>query len=534
MSNMIERLKFLIVDDYVDMRSVLQNMLLSYGVQNIDTASNGKEAIHAIEHQRYNVILCDYNLGEGRDGQQVLEEIRHRKLIGVSSVFLMVTAENTRVMVMGAVEYEPDSYLAKPFTKDLLGQRLTNLLSMKADLVEIEQAIANLDYDLANRLIDAKLAEQSRNQNILTRLKADLAIQGHHYDDAVKIYQSVLSRREIAWARLGLGKALFYKEDYPKAKETFSELIKENERFMAAYDWLAKTQQMLNELDEAQRILNKGVILSAKAIPRQQALAELALRNGDDKTAEKALNQAITLGKHSIYKHPSMFSNIAQIKARKGLQVDAERYVRDIAKNFKDDPEAKLYTAISNSMILQDEAAVNKNMQLAADLFHDLGHQASPQISVDMAKAYSHAGDEDKAKAILHQVASNNHTNAEILKGISDTIGFLNLESDPKSIISNIRDKIIQLNNNGASLAREGKLEEAMQLFEDAAEGMPANLVVNLNAARTFLLYLEQSGSTQELTGKLQKYLQRAQSIDPDNRTLFNLKKRSAALLKQQ
>jgi len=169
MSSLIEKLKFLIVDDYADMRSVLQNMLLSFGVQNIDIASNGKDAIRAIEHQRYDVILCDYNLGEGRDGQQVLEEIRHRKLIGVGTVFLMVTAENTRVMVMGAVEYEPDSYLTKPFTKDLLGQRLTNLLNMKADLVEIEQAIANRDHDLANRLIDDKLEKNSKNQNILKK-----------------------------------------------------------------------------------------------------------------------------------------------------------------------------------------------------------------------------------------------------------------------------------------------------------------------------------------------------------------------------
>jgi CheY-like chemotaxis protein len=531
MDNSIDKLKFLIVDDYVDMRSVLQNMLLSFGVQNIDVASNGKEAISAIEKQRYDVILCDYNLGEGRDGQQVLEEIRHRKLIGVSSVFLMVTAENTRVMVMGAVEYEPDSYLAKPFTKDLLGQRLNNLLSMKADLVEIEQAIANRDHDLANSLIDAKLASKSRNQNILTRLKAELAVQDRNFDEAVSIYQGVLNRREIAWARLGLGKALFYKEHYLEAKEVFSELIRENERFMAAYDWLAKTQQMLNELDEAQRVLRKGVVLSAKAIPRQKALADLALRNGDIKTAEKALTQAIALGKHSIYKHPSLYSNIAQIKAKNGLQDDAERYTREIARNFKDNPEAELYTAMTNGMILKDEAAIEKNMQVAAQLFRDLGSHTSPQIAVDMAKAYSHVGDEDRAREVLHQAASNNHMNGEVLKGISDALGDLKLEENPQAIISNIRKEIIQLNNRGARLAREGKLEEAVQLFEDAAEGMPANIVVNLNAARTFLMYMEQSGVTAELSGKLNKYLRRARSIEPDNRALVNLRKRSAILL---
>jgi len=280
----------------------------------------------------------------------------------------------------------------------------------------------------------------------------------------------------------------------------------------------------------AQQVLRKGDTLSAKAIPRQKALADLALRNGDEKTAEKALKQAITLGKHSIYKHPSMFSNIAQIKARRGLRDDAERYIREIAKNFKDDPEAELYTAISNSMILQDDAAIAENMQIATELFQELGAHTSPQIATDMAKAYSHAGEEEKAIEVLHQAASNNHTDVEVLKEISDTLGDLKLEDNPKSFVSVIKNKVIKLNNDGARLVREGKLEEAIQLFEDAAEGMPGNIVVNLNAARTFLMYMEQTQVTQELSRKFQTYLRRAKSIDPDNRTLLNLKKRSMEL----
>jgi len=118
-----------------------------------------------------------------------------------------------------------------------------------------------------------------------------------------------------------------------------------------------------------------------------------------------------------------------------------------------------------------------------------------------------------------------------VLKGISDTLGHLKLEDDPKAIISNIRKEIIQLNNEGARLARDGKLKEATQLFENAVEGMPANIVVNLNAARTFLMYMEQAGVTTELASKLEKYLRRAQSIEPDNRSLLILRKRSKKLL---
>jgi Flp pilus assembly protein TadD len=330
----------------------------------------------------------------------------------------------------------------------------------------------------------------------------------------------------MAWAKLGLGKAMFGKEQYEDAKKVFSDLIAENERFMAAYDWLAKTQQMLDERKEAQEVLQKGVKLSAKAIPRQKALGEIALKNGDTKTAETAFNDAISLGKHSIYKHPSMFSNIAQIKAKSGKQDDAERYTREIAKNFKDNPEAELYTAITNTLILDDEDAVKENMKTATKLFNQLEGHASPELAVDMAKACSHTGDDMAAKQILQQSASNNHTNPEILKGISDTLGELKLEDDPTGFVSRIRKDIVKLNNDGAKLARDGKLKEAMKLFEDAAEGMSANIIVNMNAARTFLMYMEANGKENSLSSKLEKYLKRAGRIDPDNRTLLNLQKR--------
>lgn len=58
----------LVVDDFGDMRGMLRSMLSSIGVAEIDTAINGREAIEALERKRYDVILCDYNLGPGKTG----------------------------------------------------------------------------------------------------------------------------------------------------------------------------------------------------------------------------------------------------------------------------------------------------------------------------------------------------------------------------------------------------------------------------------------------------------------------------------
>jgi len=93
----IEKKSYLIVDDFGDMRSMLRSMLHMFGVTRMDVASNGKEAIQYMERNKYDVVLCDYNLGAGsKDGQQVLEEARHRRLMGFGTVFVMITAENTR------------------------------------------------------------------------------------------------------------------------------------------------------------------------------------------------------------------------------------------------------------------------------------------------------------------------------------------------------------------------------------------------------------------------------------------------------
>ena len=68
--------KILIVDDFAEMRSSLRNMLTPFDANDISMASTGEEAIELIAHNKFDIIMCDYNLGDGKDGQQVLEEAK--------------------------------------------------------------------------------------------------------------------------------------------------------------------------------------------------------------------------------------------------------------------------------------------------------------------------------------------------------------------------------------------------------------------------------------------------------------------------
>lgn len=92
---------YLVIDDFGDMRTMIKGLLRWLGTNDIYAARDGKATVGLMEKRGYDVVLCDYNLGVGKDGQQVLEEARKRQLINIATVFVMITAENSRDMVMG-------------------------------------------------------------------------------------------------------------------------------------------------------------------------------------------------------------------------------------------------------------------------------------------------------------------------------------------------------------------------------------------------------------------------------------------------
>ena len=118
----------LVVDDSPGMRNALRLTLSNMGMTHVQLVANAAEAIFQVKNKSYDFILCDFNLGEGRDGQQLLEELRHGKLISLETVFMMVTAESYYEKVVAAAELTPDDYMIKPFSAEVLCNRLASIL----------------------------------------------------------------------------------------------------------------------------------------------------------------------------------------------------------------------------------------------------------------------------------------------------------------------------------------------------------------------------------------------------------------------
>lgn len=156
--------KILLVGDFFIFRMALKNNLRSFGFAYIDEAANGPEAFEKMAVRKFDIIFCEYDLGTGKSGQQVLEEARYRGHANNSNIFIMViTAETSMEMVMGAAEYSPDDYLLKPFTKEILKKKINASLIKKEHIRDIEKALLEDKYEQAIQSCDDLIAQTSRN-----------------------------------------------------------------------------------------------------------------------------------------------------------------------------------------------------------------------------------------------------------------------------------------------------------------------------------------------------------------------------------
>ncbi len=528
-SNPFKDKSFLVVVDFSDMRNTLKNILRMIGGEDIDAVVDGAEAIEAMQNKKYDIIMCDYNLGAGKDGQQVLEEARFRNLISMATVFIMVTAENTREMVMGAIEYEPDSYISKPFSKDLIKARIEKVMVKKSDLKDVYDAVAARQIDKAIVILDKKLAAKPKNMGELMKVKAEICLNAEKYDCAQEIYERVLILREIPWAKLGLGKVLFGQKKYPEAAEMFRELAEQNPDLTAAMDWLARSYHAMGDLDDAKAVVQQALKISPKAILRHKMLGELCMETGDFATAEKAFAETVRQGKNSVHNHPAMYTSLAKSQSNQDKHDMALVSLNKIDGAFGLDKEADFYKASAEAYVYHNKGDNEKaadSIAKAEKCFERAGGSHSNASILELAQVASKLGNTEKAHDLLVDAIQNNHDDDEFLQTVTSSLHSMGLHDDPEEFVAGLKREVIEMNNRGVMLLQKGNLDEAVELFREAANKMTSNRIINLNAARALLMVMETHGSSGPHLSEMRKYMDRLKKMNPADPTLKGLMSR--------
>lgn len=123
----------LIVDDQQFVRTIVRSMLAQMGITSVVEASNGEDALKAVDEYLPHAVICDIQM-RPTDGFSFVRKLREDPKTAALPV-IMLTAHADSATVSRGAGLDIDAYVSKPVLPTSLGQTLTQVLERRAKSV---------------------------------------------------------------------------------------------------------------------------------------------------------------------------------------------------------------------------------------------------------------------------------------------------------------------------------------------------------------------------------------------------------------
>ncbi len=523
-------LAVLIVDPNQGMRGSLQNMLNQTGITKVESAINASMAIKQLAKRAYDIILCEYDLGgpsgDGQDGQQLLEDLRHHRLITASTIFIMLTSEGVYDKVVSAAELTPTDYVLKPFTVEMLSSRIKRALERRTALLPVWQLAAQGKAVEAIRACTTAAIASPRYALDFLRLKAELHVSVGEHAQAGGIYRDVLAERPLGWAGLGLARTMVAQGQIEEARDTLEQLVQANPRLMAAYDLLARCHEKLGATQEAQKVLEDAVSISPHMVRRLRKLGEVAMENGDAVAAEKSFKQVVTKAKYSEFRNPEDHVNLVKALVTRGDVQGASGVIRDLERSMRGSADVDACKAYSSALLHEKTGNVSAavaELQMAASAART-SNALSSNLRIGLAEAcLGHQMDEQASNVlmtVMHDVSSP--VSVDEAMGVFVRAGRPDL-ADGMGV--QLRAQAQILLGVADEKRNMGDVRGAVQTLLEALHMAPGNLQVMVAVAGGILRQVNELGWDHALGEVAAEQIERLRSMDPDHPRLSALNK---------
>lgn len=527
-------LSALIIEPHPGMRASLHNMLNLCGVTRIEDASSAGQAVRMLSTKTYDIVLCEYSLDGGQDGQQMLEDLRHHRLIQPATLFFMVTGEGQFNKVVSAAELQPNDYILKPFTADNMLERIARALDKRNALSGIRQLVALGDQRAAIGACLEGEQQQPRYAADFQRLRAELHVELGEPELAEPIYAELYASKHIHWARLGQAKCMFLRGAHEESQALLAALVDQNKRFLDAYDWLARTHEVGSDWSSAQAVLSQAVELSPHAVRRLRKLGEVALEAGDLDAAEQAWKQVVSKARFSEFRDPEDHARLVSTLVRKGDPVQAAAVIRDLDKSLAGQRNTAVCSAISSAMLHEytgNQERLEQSIHFAlAGCRRAAG--LSNELRLELARTCLEGGKPEQAAEVLRGVMRNAGSPAAMAKAmrVLEDAGQGELA---QQLAAESRQEVVDMVAVGAARAKEGDFRGAVELMMEAVAKLPENGQVVFNAAVAVLKCLENTGWDEMLGQDALNLIATVRRLDPVNPKLTALSALHLDILKK-
>ncbi|MCC5856298.1 MAG: response regulator [Idiomarina sp.] len=484
----LSRKKILIIDDQKTFQVMLKSMLLNLGALHVYTVGSGEAGLAAHKQHQFDIMLVDYNLGRGKNGRQVLEELRVLELLRPDGVFILVSGENNAPMVLSAIELQPDDYLMKPFSNSVLRSRLNRAFRKRVTLRKVYQALYRQKNQECIQACLEHIEADGRYKNFCRQLSSELYMRMGKLDEAERTIRALIAEQRFAWGVLALARIKYAQGQMDEAVTLLNEVIKGNQHATEAYDLKARALDHVNQLPEALDAARRAVSIAPFSLNRQLYLADLARRNEDYELAKQAMYHVVEISRKSVHRNPKyLCTYIRSI-------LDAAENGEDAKHVSKYQQEAALalhrartdevlvyskfdYKTLESAVMARINAfngqlrEAQSNMKGIVSGFLEQGNEIPPEIAPDIIIALLDIGEFERAELLSEGLAE---------EAIFDSYNKRLLESRMEKSREQ-RKAFVMANKNGIKHYTSGSYAEALKQFEEALRLAPMNSGAALN-----------------------------------------------------
>ena len=529
-------LSVLIVDPSQSMRSSVHNMLTQVRITKVDHASNSATAIRHLGLKSFDVILCEYDLdggaeNGGQDGQQLLEDLRHHRVISQWSIFIMLTSEGAYSKVVGAAELLPTDYLLKPFTVDVMSQRIGRALERRATFLPVYQMIGNGNArDAMDTCLQAE-ASGSRYATDYARLRAELLVSLDRQAEAEQVYIEILKTKTPGWAQLGQARCVLRQGRLAEAQTLLEQLLAANPNLMAAYDLLAQALRGQNQDVAAKKVLEDAVAISPHMVRRLRSLGDVAMATGDIATAERAFKQVVAKAKYSEFRDPADHVNLVRALVKKGDAEGAASVARDLDRSMRNSPANDVCKAYARAMVLDlkgDAPAAAAELTKAMD---KLGEATGMSANIKLGLAHSCLSNrlDEQAKTLLDELMADPDSGVDEaqVQAICAQAERPDLAQQYGQRLDRDIDALVR---QAAEKSRTGDLAGAVAVLQQALQRSPDHTGLWSAAATAMLRQVSAQGWDAALATQCTGLMRRIREHNPQNTLLPGLISQYAAI----
>jgi two-component system response regulator HydG len=137
----------LIIDDDIDMCQLLSRFLQRKGFE-ADFATNGNKGIAAFKEKKYDLVLCDFRLGD-KEGVEVLREI---KKINYNTAVIIITGYSDIRVAVEVIKQGAYDYITKPLVPD----EVLNIINRAFDSYDVTHDVAPTNNNASKNTVSEK------------------------------------------------------------------------------------------------------------------------------------------------------------------------------------------------------------------------------------------------------------------------------------------------------------------------------------------------------------------------------------------